>query len=64
MLLRYNFGGNRPSQTDPLTLSPSQIHGIANFLGLRAIFEQMTPQQIDDAVDLAIMPILEKGMFR
>ena len=27
MLLRYNFGGNRPSQTDPLTLSPSQIHG-------------------------------------
>ena len=27
MLLRYNFGGNRPSQTDPLTRSPAQIHG-------------------------------------
>ena len=27
-LLRYNLGGNRPSQTDPLTLSLVQIHGI------------------------------------
>ena len=27
VLLRYNFGGNRPSQTDPLTLSRIQIHG-------------------------------------
>ena len=28
MLLRYRFGGNRPSQTDPLTLSQSRIHGL------------------------------------
>ena len=27
-LLRYNLGGNRPSQTDPLTLSPARFHGI------------------------------------
>ena len=27
MLLRYDFGGNRPSQTDPLTLFLSRIHG-------------------------------------
>ena len=27
-LLRYNLGGNRPSQTDPLTLSSARIHGI------------------------------------
>ena len=27
-LLRYNLGGNRPSQTDPLTLSPTRIHGL------------------------------------
>ncbi len=27
-LLRYCLGGNRPSQTDPLTLFPAQIHGI------------------------------------
>jgi hypothetical protein len=26
-LLRYSFGGNRPSQTDPLTWSPTRIHG-------------------------------------
>ena len=26
-LLRYSFGGNHPSQTDPLTLSRNQIHG-------------------------------------
>ena len=26
-LLRYTFGGNRPSQTDPLTLSHARIHG-------------------------------------
>ena len=27
-LLRYYLGGNRPSQTDPLTLSPNRIHGL------------------------------------
>ena len=27
MLLRYFFGGNRPSQTDPLTLSLDRLHG-------------------------------------
>ncbi len=27
-LLRYFLGGNRPSQTDPLTLFSAQIHGI------------------------------------
>jgi hypothetical protein len=26
-LLRYLLGGNRPSQTDPLTLFPNRIHG-------------------------------------
>ena len=26
-LLRYSLGGNRPSQTDPLTLSYARIHG-------------------------------------
>ena len=27
-LLRYFLGGNRPSQTDPLKLSPDRIHGL------------------------------------
>ena len=26
-LLRYHLGGNRPSQTDHLTLFPSRFHG-------------------------------------
>ena len=26
-VLRYFLGGNRPSQTDPLTLFPTRIHG-------------------------------------
>ena len=26
-LLRYSLGGNRPSQTDPLTRSPARVHG-------------------------------------
>lgn len=51
-------------KVEDVTTTAYMLMGITNFLGLRAIFEQMTPQQIDDAVDLAIMPILEKGMFR
>lgn len=39
------------------------LMGITNFLGLRAIFESLSDEQIDEAVDKAIMPILEKGMF-
>lgn len=39
------------------------LMGITNFLGLRAIFEGLSDEQIDEAVDKAIMPILEKGMF-
>ena len=27
-LLRYSFGGNRPSQTDPLALSRPRLHGV------------------------------------
>lgn len=49
--------------TDVTTMA-YMLMGITNFLGLRAMFEQMTPEQIDAAVDLAIMPILEKGMFK
>ena len=49
---------------EDVTTMAYMLMGITNFLGLRAMFEQMTPQQIDEAVDLAIMPILEKGMFR
>lgn len=40
------------------------LMGVTNFLGLRAIFENLSQAQIDEMIDSAIMPILEKGMFR
>lgn len=40
------------------------LMGITNFLGLRAIFENLTDEQIDQMVDSAIFPTLENGMFR
>ncbi|MBQ4582568.1 MAG: TetR/AcrR family transcriptional regulator [Oscillospiraceae bacterium] len=40
------------------------LMGIASFLGLRGIFEQMNDEQIDAMVDGTIMSILEKGLFR
>ena len=39
------------------------LMGIASFLGLRGMFENMTEEQIDAMVDDAIMPILKKGLF-
>ena len=40
------------------------LMGITNFLGLRAIFEEMTDQQIDAMVERDIMPMLMGGMFQ
>ncbi|MBQ6711131.1 MAG: TetR/AcrR family transcriptional regulator [Clostridia bacterium] len=40
------------------------LMGIASFLGLRGMFEQMNDEQIDAMVDGTIMSILEKGLFR
>ena len=51
-------------KVEDVTTMAYMLMGITNFLGLQAIFGQMTPQQIDAAVEQAIMPILEKGMFR
>lgn len=51
-------------QVEDVTTMAYMLMGITNFLGLRAIFEHMTQDQIDEAIDRAIMPILEKGMFR
>lgn len=51
-------------KVDDVISTAYMLMGITNFLGLRAIFEHMTDAQIDEAIDAAIMPILEKGMFR
>lgn len=40
------------------------LMGVTNFLGLRAIFEDMNEDQINAFIDQSIMPILENGAFR
>ncbi|MBR7081891.1 MAG: TetR/AcrR family transcriptional regulator [Oscillospiraceae bacterium] len=40
------------------------LMGITNFVGLQALFENMTDEQIDRAIDDTVMPILENGMFK
>lgn len=49
---------------DDVTTMAYMLMGITNFLGLKAIFEGMTDSEIDHAIDNAIIPILENGMFR
>ena len=56
-LLRYFLGGNRPSQTDPLTLSPTRIHGPG--LDVRLIktgISLMTPPHL--TVELQSLPAM------
>ena len=46
-LLRYLLGGNRPSQTDPLTLFPSRIHGTRlDFRLLKTGISLLTPPDL------------------
>lgn len=51
-------------KVEDVTTMAYMLMGITNFLGLRAMFEHMTEAEIDRAIDQAIMPILEMGMFR
>lgn len=39
------------------------LMGISNFLGLRAMFEEMTDEKIDEMVDNSVMPALSKGFL-
>jgi AcrR family transcriptional regulator len=50
-------------ETDTTSLA-YMLMGITNFLGLRAIFEGMTEDQIDTAIDQALMPVLSGGIFK
>ena len=40
------------------------LMGISNFVGLRAIFEKMSDEDIDKILDEAIMPALSHGIFK
>ena len=49
--------------TADVTSMAYMLMGITNFLGLRAIFEDMNDDQVNALIDQSIMPILENGMF-
>jgi AcrR family transcriptional regulator len=40
------------------------LMGISNFVGLRAIFESMNDEDIDNIIDETIMPVLSNGIFK
>jgi AcrR family transcriptional regulator len=40
------------------------LMGISNFVGLRAIFEEMSDDDIDRIIDETIMPVLSNGIFK
>ena len=48
---------------DLLTLSYA-LMGISSFLGLRAIFENMTEEEIDCMIDDTFMPMLHNGILK
>ena len=57
-LLRYNLGGNRPSQTDPLKLSLDQIHGTRLDIQLiKGGISRVTPQKLTFSLH-SLPPIL------
>lgn len=51
-------------RTVDVTSLAYMLMGITNFLGLRAIFEDMSNDQINAFIDQSIMPILEHGAFK
>ena len=48
---------------DPKTVA-YMLMGISNFIGLRAIFEQMNDEDIDRIIDENVMPALNSGIFK
>ena len=56
--LRYSFGGDRPSQTAHLTMSPDRIHGRRlEFQHLKSGIPRLTPQRLAPLF-LSLPPIL------
>ena len=51
-------------RTEDVTSLAYALMGITNFLGLRAIFEEMDDDRIDAMIDGSVMPILSQGMFK
>lgn len=50
-------------QAKDVTALAYVLMGITNFLGLQAIFEEMTDEQVDELIEKNIMPMLVGGIF-
>ena len=48
---------------DPTTVAYA-LMGVSNFLGLKAIFESMSEEDIDNMIDNTLMPSLLNGIFK
>ncbi len=55
--------GRQCNLSDTTTIA-YMLMGITNFLGLRAIFENMQDQQIDKIMDETVMPFLSTGLLK
>lgn len=49
---------------DDYTTFAYVLMGVSNFLGLKAIFENMTDEQVDEMVETTVMPMLSKGLLK
>ena len=50
--------------TADLTTVAYMLMGVSNFIGLRAMFENMSDEEIDNLVDNNLMPALSTGLFK
>lgn len=50
--------------TEDATTIAYMLMGVSNFLGLRAMFENMSDHEIDKLVDETLMPALKSGIFK
>ena len=49
-----------PADTETIAY---MLMGISNFLGLKAMFNEMSEEEVDDMVDNSVMPALTGGIF-
>ena len=54
---------NEVNTVDTTTVAYA-LMGISNFLGLKAMFENMTDAEIDNMVENTLMPTLLSGVFK
>lgn len=54
---------NDLSATDTTTVA-YMLMGISNFVGLHALFQGMSDEEVDDLIEKTVMPALSRGIFK